>query len=151
MSTTEKIAKGSTSKSFQKLNPNLFNTGGEDDEEHGLIEALTTERPKKRIRQSAKPLLNNLEKEYADELKRRYGNLNDGFKYQALKLRLGNGVWFCPDIWHPVLQRCWEVKGPHAWEDSLIKLKVVAGLYPEIRFILAWKQDSVWQEQRILP
>jgi len=111
-----------------------------------------------RIRQSHKPLMNGLENEWFARIKDRYPNYPP-VRPQAKTFRLCNGVRFTPDfscsIW-PVegsaaRETCWEVKGPHAWEDSLIKLKMAAHEYPEICWHLAWKKEGKWCEQILLP
>jgi hypothetical protein len=102
-------------------------------------------KPKKRIRQSSKPLLNKLESEFLLQLKAWYPFT---FHCQAIKFKIGNGVTFCPDIvcfnWnsHGSLA-VWEVKGPHAWDDSIVKLKVFASTYPDIAVHLAWKDKKL--------
>jgi hypothetical protein len=47
--------------------------------------------------------------------------------------------------------RAWEVKGPHSWDDSIVKLKVAAHEWRAIRFVLIWKENGRWQQQEILP
>ena len=71
---------------------------------------------------------------------------------------MGNGCWYCPDfcvtaelIGGKSVETCYEVKGKFAWEDALVKLKVVAHLWPEVKFILAWKNNGEWHEQWVLP
>lgn len=139
MNTTEKIARASGSKTFQKLNPHLF----------GMPKVVAAEKEKKpqRIRQNAKPLLNKLEAEYLRILQVR----RVGVRSQAITLKLANGVRYTPDFFQLDSVEAWEVKGRHAWEDSLIKLKFAAKEYPEIRFTLVWKEDGQWKEQTVLP
>ena len=129
------------------------------------IRARNTEKlkPKARIRQSSKPLLNKLETRYLLYLgaqRDTHGCFVGRIESQAVKFKLGNGVTFQPDFfcfdWPWVgensMPTAWDVKGPHAWEDSIVKLKVFATQYPEIRVVLAWwdKDGMVWREQRIL-
>jgi hypothetical protein len=123
----------------------------------GRTEAVSPSPPKaKRIRQDSKPLLNKLEQEFFDYLTAEYDVEN--LRAQAITYRIGNGVRFTPDltghIWNPPAEphfTAWEVKGKHAWDDALVKLKVAAGLYPEIDWILVWKENGEWKEQRVLP
>lgn len=150
MNTTEKIARASESKSFMRLNPHLFGHGGEGGAEHDFIEAVNQPKPK-RIRQNSKPLLNKLESEFAALLTAR-GWL---FHSQSVTLKLANGVRYTPDFFsfrsfvgNPF---AWEVKGRHAWEDSLLKLKFAAKEYPGIKFFLVWKENGKWCEQEVLP
>lgn len=142
----EETARASTSKSFQKLNPHLFGHGGEDDAEHDLIEALTTPKPK-RLKQNSKPVLNKLEAEYLRVLT----VLGKRVLSQSVTLKLANGVRYTPDFFCFDCNTAWEVKGRHAWEDAMIKLKFAAKEYPKVKFLLVWKQDGRWQEQEILP
>ncbi len=115
-------------------------------------------KPKKRVRQSSKPLMNALETEYSAKLQSDIPNKQ--FYPQAVTLRLANGVRLTPDFFcfsmtddsGDVFPQAREVKGKHAWEDSLIKLKFAAAQWPEIQFILAWKDSSgQWCQQTILP
>lgn len=39
---------------------------------------------------------------------------------------------------------CYEVKGPHVWEDSIIKVKAVAATYPWINFQIAHMEKGQW-------
>lgn len=114
----------------------------------------------KRIRQDSKPLMNELESEYWRILCEKYGD--PCVKPQALRFKLGNGIWFKPDFavfvnWidHAnetscVRMVCYEVKGAHAFRGGFENLKVAAGLWPQIQFILVWKESGQWKEQEIL-
>src|SRR5512139_1038441 len=112
----------------------------------------------KRIRQSDKPLLNKLEAEFYEIIRHRYPNYPPVMP-QAVKLKLANNCWYCPDffalLWPrdnaPSAPRAWEIKGKHAWDDALVKIKVAAAAWPDIRFSLHWKDNGAWQEQEILP
>lgn len=130
------------SESVKKLNPHLFGSTNV---------SMISEMRKPMIKQRSKPLLNNLETEFLDELK------NIGWKVilcQAVKLRLCNGVWYTPDF---ITAHCdiddsplvaWEVKGPHVWEDSIIKMKVAAGQYSFGQWRLAHKDSrGLWEYQ----
>lgn len=112
---------------------------------------------KKRIRQSSKPLLNKLEMEWLHKLESKYGP--GKVRSQAKKFKLANGCWYCPDFTMTVKlygtdsgwETAWEVKGKHAWEDAMVKLKVAAHQWPEVRFILVWKKDGIWCTEEVLP
>lgn len=109
-----------------------------------------------RIHQDNKPLLNALETEWMHWLQ---GAFPGAVIYkQALRWKLGNGIWYKPDFaalvsdipTEPLRMTCWEVKGPHAYRGGLENLKVAAGLYPEVCWILAWKDDvGLWQVQKV--
>lgn len=126
--------------------------------DHALSEPVVPAQPaaeivqpkKKRIRQSEKPLLNKLETEFLDWFKNR--NKDHAIYTQAFKFRIANGAWYTVDflsidpsgqVW------AWEVKGRHAWEDALLKLRVAATTYREIKWHLCWK-DNNWQIQKVL-
>lgn len=113
---------------------------------------------KKRVRQDGRPLLNKLETEFYDQLLA--AGPNKLIRAQAMRYKLANGVWYKPDFtcanWRisdgetgPV---AWEVKGPRAFRGGFENLKVAATRYPEVRWLLVWKdQSGQWQEQHILP
>lgn len=109
----------------------------------------------KRIRQSSKPLLNKLEQEWYDTLRGKFPDVT--IWKQALKWRIGNGIVYTPDfvafLYHDHHDglTCWEVKGPHAFRGGFENLKVAASLYPEVRWVLVWKEAGVWREQEVLP
>jgi hypothetical protein len=116
----------------------------------------------RRLRQDQKPLMNKLESEFYSELKRFHPDTS--IRIQAMRFRLGNGIWYKPDfVCHvaeflqpgaPLKQvrlTAYEVKGPHAFRGGFENLKVAAGLWPEFRWLLVWKDGGVWQEQVILP
>ena len=124
------------SESFKRKNPHLYD---------GKVEPERA----KRIRQDTKPLLNKLETEWGNILKRTHPNVRP----QAIKFRLANGTTYCPDFVdltsRPVT--CWEVKGKHAWDDSLVKLKFAASTWPEITWMLVWRENGQWRQQEVLP
>lgn len=130
---------------------------------HRTIELHRTvpEPPKaKRIRQSSKPLLNKLETEFFNRIKDKYPNFPP-VRPQAKTYRLCNGVRYSPDFtassWpyddNMAKETAWEVKGKKAFDGSLEKLKMAAHEYPEIRWLLVWKDKNTgeWQEQVVLP
>lgn len=107
--------------------------------------------PKKRIRQSAKPLLNKLETEFKEWYER---TTDYTVMCQAMRFRLGNSIWYKPDFTHLNAfgsLTCIEVKGPHAFRGGFENLKVAAGLYPQFAWKLWWKENGVWTRQDILP
>lgn len=157
MSTAEKIAQASTSKSFHKLNPHLFTQPLSNTEQ--MIDAKFLNHPlrqKKRIRQSDKPLMNKLEQEYLAHVSS-FARYLPSPKAQALKLRLANGVFYKPDLfsfaWLDGRPTAWEVKelrGKNV-DRGKLALKVAASTWPEIRFIFAWRENGKWVEQEVLP
>lgn len=115
--------------------------------------------PAKPIIRQAKPQVNRWEAEFAAIARARHG---DCLHEQSFSLRLGNGAWFKPDIFvfddNPMLidrrPVAYEVKG-FAREAAVARIKIAAGLYPEIRFVLVRKRRKAegggWQEQEVLP
>lgn len=111
----------------------------------------------KRIRQDSKPLMNKLETQFYNVL----AVQNPGMIIykQALRWKLGNGIWYKPDfaafLYDAQAERnvtltCWEVKGPHAFRGGFENLKVAAAAYPEVAWILVWKESGKWCEQLVL-
>lgn len=75
-----------------------------------------------------------------------------GYQYEALALRLGNGVRFTPDFftYGPDGVRIFEVKGGFVREDAAVKLKVAAAQFECFEFYLAQYRKGEWSIQRIL-
>lgn len=120
---------------------------------------------KKRVRQDSKPLMNKLEKEFYETIRAAFPNYPP-VRIQSKRYRLGNGIWYKPDftaaLWPAegaadptghARETAWEVKGPRAFRGGFENLKVAAGLYPEIRWLLVWKDKETgeWKEQHIIP
>jgi hypothetical protein len=114
--------------------------------------------PQTRIQQHVKPKLNQTERDALAWLKA--GNAPGyDLRPHAIRLELANGCLYTPDIIgvnisFPTLRlRAWEVKGKHAWDDSIVKLKVAAREWPQIWFALIWRDEkhSPWLEQEVLP
>jgi hypothetical protein len=118
----------------------------------GPISANDALLPPRRIRQDTKPLLNKLEMEWYHVLKRSYGPDVPVFS-QAIRFRLGNGIWYKPDfmVFGTPQFYGYEVKGPHAFRGGFENLKVCVNLYREIKWYLVWKLDGQWEEQEVLP
>lgn len=112
-------------------------------------------KPKKRLRQDTKPLLNNLEQRFYRYLQCLFPG--DKIVPQGKRYRLANGLWYKPDFTavmnvDPVvgwMEYAWEVKGPHAFRGGFENLKMAAATYPQVFWTLAWF-DSGWMTQRIL-
>lgn len=115
----------------------------------------------KRIRQNPKPLMNKLESEWFSILNSQFPNFPRP-RAQAKKYRLANGAWYRPDItasqWPmpmlPATETAWECKGPKEMKNiarGILTLKFAAAAWPEVRFVLVWKEDGAWKEQDVLP
>ena len=134
------------SESTKRLNPHLYTTTYSTNSEG----CVTDVKPGKRVRQSGKGM-NKLETEFYQRLVSFHGA--EKVRCHALTFKLANGVRYVPDFF--VMQDDWdclfEVKGPHAWDDAIVKLKVAAHEWSRFSWFLAWKEKGEWQEQRILP
>lgn len=109
----------------------------------------TQPKPTKRIRQSTKPLLNKLEQEWFDYATAIY---HERIMPQSLGFRLGNGVVYWPDFVSHSFTHAWEIKGRQPiQDDSVVKIKVAARLYPQIKWSLVWKEGGHWKDQIVLP
>lgn len=142
---------------FQEIAPDVFVKRPSNPQPQPAAEPPRPQ-PAKRVRQSAKPLMNKLEAEWFDVIKGQYPNYPP-VRAQAKRYRLANGVTFTPDFtasrWPkdlaPSCETAWEVKGIHAWDDALVKLKLAAHEWPEVQWILVWKQNGEWRQQVVLP
>lgn len=141
------IIEASRSKSFRALNAHLLNPAPAA---HAI--GTTTDVPKagNRIRQ-AKVELNKTEQALRDYLEAQ-GIETDP---HGLTFKLARGCKYTPDLVHtaPITGAitCYEAKGRHAWDDAIVKLKVVAARYVAIRFILADRDErGEWRQQKIL-
>lgn len=111
-----------------------------------------------RLRQSQKPILNQLELAFLANLLTRFRS--DQVLSQAVRLELGRGIWYKPDFFIPPrhstlaidLQAiAFEVKGPRAFRGGFENLKVAARVHPWVTFFLVWRESGVWREQQVLP
>lgn len=113
--------------------------------------ALGLATPGKRIRQDTKPLMNKLEAEWFGRLEAKYPKVK--FRPQDRRYKLSNGCWYKPDITCTLDGRetAFEVKGPHAFRGGFEFLKMAAAAWPEVTWILCWKQAGEWRTQTVLP
>jgi hypothetical protein len=82
-------------------------------------------------------------------------------RVHALTLAIGSGCRYTPEftvhspVWDPKYRTMlWEVKGPHIWEDSIVKIKAAAQQWPMFEFRLMWESPGLsrgWAFQIILP
>lgn len=118
-----------------------------------FLNAVPVAAKKKRIRQSTKPLMNELEAEYLVLLRGSLsGFCDEEIHAQSLRFKLGNGIWYKPDfvVFGQGGPYAYEVKGPFAHRGGFENLKVAAGLFKQISWYLVWKENGQWQEQKIL-
>lgn len=112
-------------------------------------------KPKTRLRQSSKPLLNKTEQRFFDYLKTKHPE--DSIRAKPMTFQLCNGVVFKPDVSRYAKEQCryhmFDVKGPQQiQDDAAVKIKMAAKEWPEVSWWLAWETAlNVWQVQLILP
>jgi hypothetical protein len=102
----------------------------------------------RRIRQSAIKL-NKLERDYLDVLNMRHGAEN--VFAQAVRVRLGNGLWFKPDFFIPSESLFIETKGPKSFRGGFENLKAAASVHKWAKFRLVWRVSGQWKFQEVLP
>ncbi len=119
-------------------------------EEMGAIK-IEVAPAKKRLRQSSKPLENELEKRWRRELESRYPDVK--FRPQAKRFRLANGLKYTPDVTAIMDGReiAFECKGPKVFRGGFENLKTAAATWPEVKWILVWEHQGAWMQQEILP
>lgn len=122
-----------------------------------LARILPRYAPKKRLRQSTKPLMNKLETEFMDWLVRT-GTPKENIFPQAMRLEISNGHWYKPDFFVTPTEsdewpqgRFYECKGPHSFRGGFENVKDAARRFKHFKFILVWLDDDRWQEQIVLP
>lgn len=142
------------SESTRKRNPDFYGPGKLNPNVNQMT-AIPAEgkRIKQRGRQPTK-----IELEWHRILSVQYPNYPRP-RSQAVTFVLANGVRYTPDEFvsdwpadlGPSMPTCWEIKGPKAWDDAIVKIKVAAHEWPEMRWILVWKEDDQWKQQVVLP
>ncbi len=68
------------------------------------------------------------------------------YGFERITLKLAHDCRYTPDfdsVGHNGTE-FWEVKGPQQWEDSWIKLKVAAAMFPFYRFHLCKREAGEW-------
>ena len=71
--------------------------------------------------------------------------------YEPLRLRIDATCTYTPDFWCPELVTFYEIKGPHIWEDSVIKFKAARALHGWAKFQMWEKHLGSWRQTRKLP
>lgn len=135
------------SEAARQRNPHLF--GGASSAPTGA----------KRIKQERGPLLNKLEADWLAVLRAK--DPWAPIRSQSVRLRLANGAWYKPDHYcsswkwgDGACPTAWECKGPRQVKGcakGLLALKVAAHEWPEIRFVLVWREGGQWRTQTVLP
>jgi hypothetical protein len=89
--------------------------------------------------------MNKTEEAYSRHLETlRIAGENNGFMFEAMKFRLADNTFYTPDFIvfaaDGVIE-AHEVKGGYIFDDAMVKLKVVAELFP-FRFYLCQKKRA---------
>lgn len=115
---------------------------------------VSPEAPKKRKPRrmpKAPTALNELENKFYAWLSERYEVSK--IRVQAITLRLAVDTTYTPDFYAPrgnvVTGSFYEVKGEHMWEDSWVKLKIAANMYPEFSFYFCELIEGEWHVQTV--
>ncbi len=107
-----------------------------------------------KIRQGDKPP-NKLEASWRRHIEAQHPGV--AFRAQAIRFRLANGAWYKPDLmaWLNGRVVCWETKGGKGMKGharGMITVKFAAATWPEVLFILVWKDETgSWKHQEVLP
>lgn len=76
------------------------------------------------------------------------------YQHHAITLLVGNDCRYTPDYvvtdYSDNTIALHEVKGPRAWEDSIVKLKAAATIFPYFEFYLVTRgKDGAWQHKLV--
>lgn len=146
--------------SFMRLNPKYYAGAALQPKAQSPVpDALSLRQgdrtSSKRVRQDAKPLLNKLETAWLAVLKISHPDVT--IHAQEWRVKLANGAWFKVDFCAFIdgVWKAWECKGPKQGKNvskGLLALKFAAAKFPEVKWILVWKDaDGLWRDQIILP
>jgi hypothetical protein len=113
-------------------------------------EAMASNRKLEILPTTDEARLNKTEKAYLEFLRKMRPQW---IGVQCITLKLGHDCRYTPDFWAMDVDglRAIDVKGGHTWEDSLIKLRVAARLFPFIYFIIAKRKGLVWEHTPFKP
>lgn len=110
--------------------------------------AIALKRQQTKLRLSRKP--NNTEEDFRRILEAR--RLKGEFltvEFEAVRLRIGDGSYYTPDfLCQTTFGRpaCFEVKGAHKWEDSIVKYKAAKERHAWADFEIWEKRDGRWSQ-----
>ena len=142
------------SDSVRKLNPHLF--GGVPAPEPCAAAIPTVNR----LKQKSGDGLNKTERAFFEYLKS--GQPVEDLVHDQHEIRphgitlvLANGTKYTPDFFYkaPGNLRAYEIKGAHAYDDAIVKLKVAASQNPWLTFYLVSgdSKGSPWKIQKLIP
>jgi len=139
------------SEAVRKLNPSIYGGAQADP----LVNAITLLEKSKRIRQDQKPLMNKLESDWLNHLRTILpaGTL---IHSQSWRVKIANGAWFKVDHCAFVAGRwmAWECKGPKQGKNvarGMLALKCAASSFPDVDWILVWREAGQWRTQKVIP
>lgn len=89
--------------------------------------------------------------ELAFENRFRFEHPSCSLLYEPFKLRIDGTCFYTPDYFSPELMIVYEVKGPHIFEDSVIKFKAARAIHKWLNFEMWQYRNGVWREIRKLP
>jgi hypothetical protein len=104
----------------------------------------------------AKPRgMNKLEAAYGEHLLARQAAGEVAWsQYEGLTFKLGDDCRFTPD-WGVMLSNgefeLHETKGPHRREDSIVKLRIAARIYPFRFYLITRDADGKWEQKEVTP
>lgn len=118
-------------------------------------QALTANRKLEIRPTSDEEKLNRTEQLYLSWLQ---NQRNQWIGIQCITLKLGHDCRYTPDFWaldddglRAIDTKRSKKDGGHTWEDSLIKIRVAARMYPFIRFLIAEKHGEIFEHKEIKP
>ena len=123
------------SESFASLNPQL--SGGQP-QQNAIAGNLAHSKAKRGV-------MNKTEGTFQLLLKSRFPDCQ--IRFEAYKLRIGERCYYCPDFAVIHLSGVidfYECKGPHIWEDSLIKCKAAKEMYQHHLFEMWQHKKGSW-------
>jgi len=72
---------------------------------------------------------------------------------QNITLKLGHDLRYTADFWVLDAGRliAFDTKGPHVFEDSIVKMKATARAFPLFLFVIVKREGGQWVETEIKP
>lgn len=115
----------------------LRKKGGSPPKGKTLVEVLTGTKPRR-----PKPVKGKTKTEADFEARLKYDHPSLTVLYEPLKLKIDRTCSYTPDFFIPELLTFYEIKGPHIFEDSVIKFKAA-------RVLHCWAKFEMWQKNRL--
>jgi hypothetical protein len=112
------------------------------EDKSSLVDILVQRRGPSRCR-----FKNKTEEEFERILKAQYPN-SQAILWECFKFRIGERCWYLPDFIRIGMAgnlTIYEVKGPHIWDDALVKFKAAKEKYPFITWEMHQKRKDGWR------